>query len=203
MAHAIQRDENLAPLPEAEEEARQIEAMYGGDARVVTGTEATEEFLKHNAARYRIIHLATHATFNDTSTLHSHLVLGAGRDSTEDGLLEAHEIMNLDFAPDLVILSSCETGRGEFRGGDGLVGMSWALLVAGCPTAVVSQWKVGSASTAKLMTEFHRRLSRVPWNDRRRAAARALREAHLAVMHMPQYRYPYDWSAFIVVGNGW
>ncbi|MFL6248391.1 MAG: CHAT domain-containing tetratricopeptide repeat protein [Thermoanaerobaculia bacterium] len=203
MAHAIQRDENLAPLPEAEEEARQIEAMYGGDVRVVTGTEATEAFLKHNAARYRIIHLATHATFNDTSPLHSHLVLAAGRDATEDGLLEAHEIMNLDFAPDLVILSSCETGRGELRGGDGLVGMSWALLVAGCPTAVVSQWKVGSASTAKLMTEFHRRLSRVPRNDRRRAAVRALREAHLVVMHMPQYRYPFDWSAFIVVGNGW
>ena len=203
MAQAIQRDEDLAPLPEAEEEARQIEAMYGGDARVVTGTEATEAFLKRNAAGYRIIHLATHASFNDTSPLHSHLVLAAGRDSTEDGLLEAHEIMNLDFAPDLVVLSSCETGRGEFRGGDGLVGMSWALLVAGCPTAVVSQWKVGSASTAKLMTEFHRRLSRVPRNERRRAAARALREAHLAVMHMPQYQYPYDWSAFMVVGNGW
>ena len=81
--------------------------------------------------------------------------------------------------------------------------MSWALLVAGCPTAIVSQWKVGSASTAKLMTEFHRRLSRVPPNGRRRAAARALREAHLAIMRMPQYRYPYDWSAFVVVGNGW
>ena len=111
--------------------------------------------------------------------------------------------MNLDLAPDLVVLSSCETGRGQVRGGDGLIGMSWALLVAGCPTAVVSQWKVGSAGTAKLMTEFHRRLSRIPQDGRRGGAARALRDADRAVMKMPEYQYPYDWSAFVVVGNGW
>jgi len=118
-------------------------------------------------------------------------------------LLEAREIMNLDLTSDLVILSSCETGRGEVRAGEGLIGMSWALLMAGCPTAVVSQWKVGSASTATLMTELHRRLSRVAPANRRRIAASALRAACLAVMRIPQYRNPYDWSAFVVVGNGW
>ena len=203
MAHSIQRGEDLGPLPDAEEEARQIKAMYRGDTKVVVGEAATEAFVKRNAGHYRIIHLATHAVFDDSSPLHSHLVLAAGTDSTEDGLLEAREIMNLDLAPDLVVLSSCETGRGQVRGGDGLIGMSWALLVAGCPTAIVSQWKVGSAGTAKLMTEFHRRLSRVPADGRREAAARSLRAADRAVMQMPEYRYPYDWSAFVVVGNGW
>ena len=203
LARAIQRDESMSPLPEAEEEAREIKAMYGGEATVVIGEEATESFLKRNANRYRIIHLATHAVFDDTSPLHSHLLLAVGKNSPEDGLLEAREIMNLDLATDLVVLSSCETGRGEVRGGDGVIGMSWALLVAGCPTAVVSQWKVGSAGTEKLMTEFHRRLSKLPPDQRRAAAARALRAADLALMQMPDYRQPYDWSAFVVVGNGW
>ena len=41
--------------------------------------------------------------------------------------------------------------------------MSWAFFVAGCPTTVVSQWKVDSASTAELMIEFYRNLvSRTP-----------------------------------------
>jgi len=203
IAQAVQRDENLAPLPEAEAEARRIEEMYGTDARVVVGAEATEAFLKRTVSRYGLVHLATHAMFDDTSPLHSHLVLAVGRESAEDGLLEAREIMNLDLTSDLVILSSCETGRGEVRAGEGLIGMSWALLMAGCPTAVVSQWKVGSASTATLMTELHRRLSRVAPANRRRIAASALRAACLAVMRIPQYRNPYDWSAFVVVGNGW
>lgn len=203
MARAIQRGESMGPLPEAEDEARAIKVMYGSKATVVTGGEATEAFLKRNANRYRIIHLATHAVFDNTSPLHSHLLLAAGRDSSEDGLLEAREIMNLDLDPDLVILSSCETGRGEVRGGDGLIGMSWALLVAGCPTAVVSQWKVGSAGTETLMTEFHKRLSKLPPDRRRAGAARSLRAADLALMQMPEYRYPYDWSAFVVIGNGW
>jgi CHAT domain-containing protein len=203
MARAVRRGESMGPLPEAEDEARAIKAMYGSEATVVTGSDATEAFLKRNANRYRIIHLATHAVFDNTSPLHSHLLLAAGKDSAEDGLLEAREIMNLDLAPDLVILSSCETGRGEVRGGDGLIGMSWALLVAGCPTAVVSQWKVGSAGTEKLMTEFHKRLSKLPPDRRRAAAARSLRAADLALMQMPEYRYPYDWSAFVVIGNGW
>jgi len=203
IAHAVQRGEELGPLPEAEEEAREIKALYGSDATVLVGGRATEAFVKKNAGRYRIIHLATHAVFDDTSPLHSHLILAAGKSAAEDGLLEAREIMNLDLASDLVVLSSCETGRGQVRGGDGLVGMSWALLVAGCPTAVVSQWKVGSAATAKLMTEFHRRLSRLPPDQRRTGAARALRDAERAVMRLPELRYPYDWSAFVVIGNGW
>jgi len=203
MARAIQRGEDLGPLPEAEDEAREIKALYGNDATVLVGGRATEAFVKRNAGRYRIIHLATHAVFDDTSPLHSHLILAAGKSAAEDGLLEAREIMNLDLASDLVVLSSCETGRGQVRGGDGLVGMSWALLVAGCPTAVVSQWKVGSAATARLMTEFHTRLSRLPPDQRRTGAARALRDANRAVMSLPEFRYPYDWSAFVVVGNGW
>jgi CHAT domain-containing protein len=203
LVRAVQRDESMGPLPEAEEEAREIKAMYRGDATIVTGEDATESFLKRNANRYRIIHLATHAVFDDTSPLHSHLLLASAQNSAEDGMLEAREIMNFEFDPDLVVLSSCETGRGEVRGGDGVIGMSWALLVAGCPTAVVSQWKVGSAGTEKLMTEFHRRLSKVPPERRRATAARALRAADLAVMQMPEYRYPYDWSAFVVIGNGW
>jgi CHAT domain-containing protein/Tfp pilus assembly protein PilF len=200
---AVRRDESFAPLPDAEHEARGIKAIYGGDVTMVTGAAATEEYLKHNAGRYRIIHMATHAVFDDTSPLYSHLLLATGSDSHEDGLLEAREIVDLDLAADLVILASCETGRGRVRPGEGLIGMSWALLVAGCPTAVVSQWKVASAGTAKLMIDFHRRLSRVPPDGRRAAAARVLREAQLALLRSAQYEYPYDWSGFVVMGNGW
>lgn len=203
VASAVRSDESLGPLPDAESEAREIQKIYGRDATVVTGAAATEEFLKQNAGRYRMIHLATHAAFDDTSPLYSHLLLATTPDSHEDGLLEAREILKLDLAADLVVLSSCETGRGEVRSGEGVIGMSWALLVAGCPTAVVSQWKVPSAGTARLMVDFHRRLSRVPPARRRAAAARALRAAQLDLLRGAEYEQPYDWSGFVIVGNGW
>ncbi|SPF35342.1 hypothetical protein SBA4_1640006 [Candidatus Sulfopaludibacter sp. SbA4] len=77
-------------------------------------------------------------------------------DSASDGMLEAREILDLDLHAELAVLSACETARGETRSGEGLVGMGWAVIMAGTPSVVVSQWKVDSASTAQLMLAFHR-----------------------------------------------
>ena len=57
-----------------------------------------------------------------------------------------------------MVLSSYETGRGGFRYGEGLVGFTWILRVAGSPAAVLSQWKVDSPATTEPMVAFHRRL---------------------------------------------
>ncbi len=75
--------------------------------------------------------------------------------SEDDGLLQAWELMALDLRADLVVLSACETARGRVAPGEGLIGLSWALFVAGSPASIVSQWKVESASTAELMQQFH------------------------------------------------
>lgn len=60
----------------------------------------------------------------------------------EDGLLEAWEIMRLELCSRLVVSSACETARGRYSAGEGLIWMTWAFFVAGAPTSVVSQWKV-------------------------------------------------------------
>jgi CHAT domain-containing protein len=89
--------------------------------------------------------------------LYSRLLLATESDS-EDGFLEAREIMKLDLHADLAVLSACQTARGQVGSGEGLIGMSWALFIAGTSTTVASQWKVDSASTARLMIDFHRNL---------------------------------------------
>src|SRR5215468_2432809 len=58
-----------------------------------------------------------------------------------------------------IVLSACETARGRASAGEGMIGLSWAMFVAGAPATVVSQWKVESASTRDLMLGFHRRLT--------------------------------------------
>ena len=200
---AVHGSERLALLPEAEKEARRLGQLYGAErSRVYVGAEAREERIKAELGSYEILHLATHGVLNDASPMYSHVVLSqADGNAEEDGLLEAWEIMKLDLKADLAILSACETARGRFGAGEGMIGLSWALFVAGCPTTVVSQWKVDSASTTELMLEFHQRLRSRPQNSRI-SKAEALRQAAIKLMQKDQYHHPFHWAGFVVIGDG-
>ncbi|HKX29544.1 MAG TPA: CHAT domain-containing protein, partial [Blastocatellia bacterium] len=197
--------EALDPLPEAAAQVEALGRLYGPKrGQVYTGASASESVVKELASQYRILHLATHGILNDINPMYSHLMLAttSGK-SEEDGLLEAWEIMNLDLNADLVVLSACETARGRVGVGEGVIGLTWALFVAGCPTTVVSQWKVESTSTTALMVEFHQGFkTRFDTPKSALSTAEAMRQASLKLMRNPQYRHPFFWGGFVVVGDG-
>jgi CHAT domain-containing protein/uncharacterized protein HemY len=198
--------EKLGPLPAAQRQAEELGKLYGQQrSKVYTGADATEERVKAESAGYNILHLAAHGALNNRSPMYSHIVLSQmDEKGKEDGLLEAWELMKLDLKADLAVLSACETARGRVVGGEGVIGLTWALFVAGCPTTVVSQWKVNDQSTADLMVEFHRRLrTRSASLGSRNSIAQALRQAALKLLGKSQYQHPYYWAGFIVVGDGY
>jgi CHAT domain-containing protein/tetratricopeptide (TPR) repeat protein len=204
--HDATMDEKLGPLPAAQKQAEELGRLYGQQrSKVYTGAAATEERVKAESANYNILHLAAHGALNNRSPMYSHIVLSQMEENgKEDGLLEAWELMKLDLKADLAVLSACETARGRVVGGEGVIGLTWALFVAGCPTTVVSQWKVNDQSTADLMVEFHRRLRvRSASLDSRNSIAQALRQAALKLLGKSQYQHPYYWAGFIVVGDGY
>src|SRR5262249_34552866 len=204
-AKFLVRDGKFEPLPEAEQEVQTLEQFYGKTgSKVYIGAAAREEVVKQESAQYRILHFATHGVLNDISPMYSNVLLSqASGKSDQDGLLEAWEMMNLDLDADLVVLSACETARGRVSAGEGMIGMTWALFVAGCPRTVVSQWKVQSASTAELMVEVHRKFkTRFETPQTAISTAGALRQAALKVMRDPRYRHPFYWGGFVVVGDG-
>ena len=98
------------------------------------------------------------------------------------------------FDADVAVLSACETGRGESDWDEGVVGLPWAFLAAGTPAVVVSQWKVASQSTARLMVEFHTRLRHSGTSP-----ATALRGAQRALRKIPRYRHPFYWAPFVTI----
>jgi CHAT domain-containing protein len=199
----LRSGESLGPLPSAELEANTLGKLYGrARSKVLIGKEATEEEVKADAGKYRLLHFATHAILDDRNPMYSHIMLSpTGDNSREDGLLEAWELMNLDLRAEMVVLSACQTARGRVGAGEGMIGMSWSLFVAGSPTVVVSQWKVDSASTAELMIEFHRNLlRRGTVNKLAMTKAEALREAALKLLH-GQYNHPAYWAGFVLIGN--
>jgi CHAT domain-containing protein/tetratricopeptide (TPR) repeat protein len=201
----VHRDEKLSGLPEAEKEVKTLAQLYGAaQSKVYIGAEAREDRFKAEAGRFIVLHLATHGILNDSSPMYSQVVLApSDQAGVEDGLLEAWEIMNLNLNADLVVLSACESGRGRIGAGEGIIGLSWALFVAGIPTTVVSQWKVESASTTTLMLEFHRNLrAGVKYPKTRVSTAKALQQASLKLLGQSEYRHPFYWAGFVVVGDG-
>ncbi len=200
---ALRGSTRPVPLPEAEREVKAIATIYGPErSRVYVGSEAREDRAKTEAADFRILHFATHGVLINSNPMYSNLLLSQ-TDGGDDGLLEAWEIMKLDLNADLVVLSACETARGRIGAGEGMIGLTWAMFVAGSPATVVSQWKVDSAATNQLMVDFHKNLRGGSASSKRRMTkSEALRQAALKVMRSSSYRHPFNWAAFVVVGDG-
>lgn len=194
-------DEHLTPLPEAEIQVRSVGEIYSPDSRVYIGREAGEDRWKSEADQYRVLHLATHGVLDDRSPMYSYLVLAPANhpQDSEDGLLEAWEIMRMHLNADLVVLSACETARGKVSAGEAVIGLTWAFFVAGSPATLVTQWKVESASSGDLMTQFHKR-----WRGGRSglSKAKSLQLAAVQMLHRRKYSHPFYWAGYILVGNG-
>ena len=171
--------------------------LYGASrSKVYIGAEAREDRVKNEATGAKILHFATHGILNNASPMYSHLALANGG-AGEDGLLEAWELMQMELHADLAVLSACETARGRVGAGEGTVGLSWAMFVAGVPSIVVSQWKVESVGTRDLMVNFHRGLM-----SSKLTKGEALRQASLKLMKNPDTSHPFYWGAFVLVGDG-
>ena len=186
----------IAALAGTQREADAIKALFPS-AEVLTQNRAQEATVKTEAGKFRYLHFATHGFVNDASPMLSSVVLAQPQTgSKDDGFLTAREVYELKLNAEMVTLSACNSGRGETRSGEGIVGLTWALLCAGCPTQVVSQWSVDDAATALLMGKFYANLKAG------QPKATALRQAAQALRSMPKYRHPYYWAAFVLMGEG-
>ena len=186
---------SLAPLPGAEREAEAIAQFLNTEA--ITGEAATETAITEQMPNAQIIHLATHGLLeygipSESGVLNVPGAIALNSSTSDDGLLTSAEILEMDLQAELVVLSACDTGRGRITG-DGVVGLSRALISAGVPSVVVSLWSVPDAPTAELMTEFYRQLQANP--DK----AQALRQSMLITMQ--QHPDPQNWAAFTLIGE--
>ncbi|MEC4887929.1 MAG: CHAT domain-containing protein, partial [Scytonema sp. PMC 1070.18] len=189
----------LKPLPGAEEEAKKIAQMLG--TKPIIGDQATESEIVEKMASAKLIHLATHGLLDDINAIGSAGVIALTPDSKNDGFLTTSEIMERFGLPgkqklqtDLVVLSACDTGRGDIRA-EGIIGLSRAFMASGVPSLVVSLWKVPDDATTNLMTEFYTNIY-----ERKFDKATAMREAMLTMINDDDPD-PKNWAAFTVIGK--
>ncbi len=215
----------LTSLPETEAEATRVASLFAepklcrdpmenwpeGESVVCVSAGASEEQAKRllaggdRAPHWRYVLFSTHGMADTRNGMLSCLALSApGKDSTEDGLLQAQEILDMELDTDLVMLSACQTGLGRLSGGEGLVGLSGAFFVAGTETVGASLWQVPSAPTGQLVTEFFKNLK-----EGKVDRAEAMRQAQLQVMRQGKspdgknadYSAPFCWAAFVLMGE--
>lgn len=185
----------LARLSHNQPEVEKASALW--KARPYLAEQATERRFKETGTRARLLHLAMHALTNDQEPLLSQLVFSRGKDTLEDGRLHNYELQNLRLSADLTVLSACNTGAGQLRRGEGVMSVSRAFRLAGCPNIVMSLWQANDKSTSMLITRFFEQLKK---GNGKAAALRESSLHYLSVAEEP-YTHPFFWGNMMLIGD--
>lgn len=187
---------SFCPLPFTRAEIQGITHPLRKDkVSVLLGAQASEEAIKtSNLTDYQAIHFACHSFLDERYPLRSSLVLSQNGEGNEDGFLQAREIGELRTNAELVVLSSCQTGRGCLEKGEGPLGLPRVFFYAGAKSVVSALWSINDESTSLFMKSFYAGLRRGL------SKSRALRKAKLDMMKT-KYSHPFYWAAFVLNGD--
>ncbi|HEY9007252.1 MAG TPA: CHAT domain-containing tetratricopeptide repeat protein [Ohtaekwangia sp.] len=192
-------EDGLNELPGTESEVTAIAQLFSAknfNSGLFIKQTADEKLIKSDKIKnYKYVHLATHGVVDESNPALSRIFLQSDVGS-EDGNLFAGEIYNLNLNADLVTLSACQTGLGKISKGEGVVGLSRALVYAGARNIIVSFWSVADESTSELMKNFYRKMLDEPSVN----FSGSLRKAKLDLIAQEQYAAPYYWAPFILIG---
>ena len=211
----------IPPLPGTRIEIERVEASLASthDVKKKMAKEASESTLK-KIENPKILHIATHGFFledlesggsvfgvdieyaRNNPLLRAGIMLsGASAAATysfgdeDNGILTAYESMNLNLnQTNLVVLSACETGKGDTKAGEGVYGLQRAFQVAGAENLLMSLWKVDDEATQKLMTSFYG-----IWTKTGDQPSVSFRQAQLSLMKT--HDHPYYWGAFVMLSR--
>jgi len=147
---------------------------------------------------YQYVLFAAHAVLpNEISYINQSAIVLSNPDT--EGYLTMADAFALDMNADLVMLSACNTGRGEKIKGEGIRGLTRAFMYAGTPAVSVSLWSVESRSAKALSISLFKYL------QVGKPLAQALRQSKLDLMadeDFEMYQHPYFWAPFVVFGDG-
>jgi CHAT domain-containing protein len=197
-AIAYRGEGSLEPLPSSLNEVNGI-AEKVAEAQInishLTGKNATIENVKSKLAEFDIIHFATHGLVNANYPERSGLFLYNNSEQNEQnvGLLTLGELFNMQLKAQLMVLSACNTGRGDYLEGEGIMALPRGGILAGVPGVIASLWKVHDEFTKNLMLDFYSYVSK-GYSYRE-----ALRQAKLDAIKKD--RLPLDWAGFILIGR--
>jgi tetratricopeptide (TPR) repeat protein len=185
----------MSDLPGTDSEVTTIAGLFGSNAQVKKAGDATETTVKQsNLSQYKYLHFATHGIVDEESPELSRIFLKES--SSDDGNLFSGEIFNLSLNADLVALSACQTGLGKISKGEGVIGLSRALVYAGAKNVMVSYWSVSDESTSQIMTRFYQNVLQSSSPSYRKT----LQQVKMNMIAEKKYSAPFYWAPFVLIG---
>ncbi|MDJ1168687.1 CHAT domain-containing protein [Roseofilum sp. BLCC_M154] len=207
--------EKMPPLPAVPVELREI----GGERGFLNEAFTVENLrTEHQTGEFPIIHLATHADFQDGAPENSFIQLWESQ-------IQLPEMRGLEWGNppvDLLTLSACRTALGNEEAELGFAGLA---VMSGAKSALASLWYSSDLGTLALMSKFYDQLETAP------TRGEALRRAQLAMLQgevsldggqlrgtrgqggivLPEelaqgsvsFSHPYYWAAFTMIGTPW
>ncbi len=192
---SIKRNINnkLLPLNAAKSEVKYISKLF--HSQLFLDNEASKANFIANLEENNILHLAMHSLIDDSQPLNSQLVFASRNDSSD--ILRAYELYNYSIQSPMVVLSSCNTGNGRKKNGEGLISIARAFMFSGAKSQLMTLWPVNDVSGSELTKLFYNSLKDDFAKDH------ALQNAKLNYIRSSDAirSHPFYWANYVLSGD--
>ncbi len=192
---------SFPPIPKVADELKTIENIFS-NSEVLLNKEFTEKSLqqKLQESDFPVVHLATHGQFGSTSD-QTFILSGAEQGNPLINVNQFDSLLRVGSLSrsqpiELLVLSACNTAQGDNQA---ILGLAGVAVRAGARSTIATLWGANDEATANLMGKFYQNLAA----DVDISKAKALRQAQLDLLaeEDSQYRHPYYWAPFVLIGN--
>lgn len=185
---SFEKDHSGFPaLPSTKKEADYLQRLF--NCTYSSATATTDSAFYSSLQERNVIHLASHAVAGD-STQQPFIVL-------QKKLYLGQLQYNIANCP-LIVLSACETAKGNRQHNEGIMSLGRAFIGTGVGGALSARWEVEDAATAEIVRLFYKELSEV------HLPAKALQRARAAYLNKntaAAAQNPWLWAALLYQGK--
>ncbi|MEB3291977.1 MAG: CHAT domain-containing protein [Synechococcales bacterium] len=193
--------ENFPGLPSVEEELKQLATQGWTSGPVLQDDLPNQAFNRTQLSKAltqqpaNVVHLATHGQFG--SNKQSTFILTFDEQLPLDRLsdLLRSRLQSPQGGIDLLVLSACETAKGDPRAALGMAGVA---LRSGVRSTLASLWTADDRASTELKVAFYQQLQSMPTATMRMSKAKALQAAQIALL---EKRPPRVWAPYVLVGD--
>lgn len=183
---------NLNPLPEVKAELEKVAKTSNLTSSLLNSEFTTDRLETAMGQETEVVHIATHGLFSSDPS--KTMILAYNQPINAQ---DFHDMLNKKrhnghASLELLILSACQTAKGDKKSALGLAGIA---TQAGSRNTLASLWLADSSATTELISTFYQELKN------NSPKAKALQQAQLKLLRSEYYSHPYFWGNFILVGN--
>ena len=181
------QDSSFSSLPGVSNELNNVKKLFPSST-ILLDAQFTQSRLERQGLEFPIVHLASHGKFSSNPS-NTYILDWNGKIPLNqiEGLVKEHTLVPIE----LLVLSACETAKGDNRATLGIAGTA---IKAGARSTIATLWNTEDNVTPQLMKDFYSAI------QNGKTKAEALREAQINVINDKKGKLS-NWANFILFGS--